>query len=612
MKTDYLKEIFKDYFLEKNTQYAILINGEWGCGKTFYWKNELSKIAKDSELKVIYISLNGISDIKLLEKTLFYKIIPYLGKSDNKYLESTFKLIGNAIDKVGKHFIDTDLNDIFKGVGIDTYSFENYIICFDDLERCQIPIEEILGFINNFIEHKKLKSIILSDESKISKDKTYYNIKEKVIERTINFEPDIEYVISQVIKKYENENNDYYKFLVEYEKVITDFFVSYKINNIRIITFFLKSLNKIHPSLCGIERQYILEILFFASIISTEFKLGRLISNDNNNPKGIQHIDMHFPNLFNKKESFGEPIVKTEKEEKPKSYEKKFYDTYLTDRISDYFFYPSIYKYILSGFLKGQELDNEIKKRYPEIISDEISSFRKLLNYKFRELSNKDFIETEIKVREYATQGKYNIYDYAQITKFYYFFSDNNLIDLSIDDINTFIDSGLSISKKRKQINDTIFSNLMHFGDEDKRVAEIKKKIKNIHNDIKNELDEIKAKDLIEIIKSDNQEILVKYFTDNNFSKTVFKYLDIEQLCIAIIETSNRQLYDFTEILGSRYISTNIGEFLFEDFEPLTELNELLRTKMDSFENTNQKFLLKELSDKLESICNHLMSTKKE
>jgi hypothetical protein len=611
MTTDYLKQIFTDYLEEKNTQYAILLNGEWGCGKTFYWKNEFYKIAEENNLKVIYISLNGISDIKLLEKTLFYKLIPFFGKSDNKYLESTFKLIGNAIDKVGKHFIDTDLNDIFKGVGIDTYSFENYIICFDDLERCQIPIKEVLGFINNFIEHKKLKSIILSDESKISKDQTYYNIKEKVIERTINFEPDIKYVVHQIIEKYKIENTDYYKFLLKYEKVIADFFINFEIKNIRIITFYLKSLHKIHPSLNGVEKQYILEILFFTSIISNEFKLGRLISNDTNSTKGIQHIDMHFPNMFKKEESFGEPLIKTPKKEEPKSYARIFYETYLTDRISDYFFYPSIYRYILSGHLKKQDLDKEIKNRYPEVISDEVNSFRKLLNYRFRELSNAEFTKSELKVRKYATEGKYYIYDYVQIAKFYYFFSDNNLIDLTIEDINSFLYLGLSISKKRKEINDTVFTNLMHFGDEDSRITDIKKNIKDIHNSIKNELDEIKAKDIIDIIKSDNQNVLVEYFADNNFSKTVFQYLDVEQLSNAITATSNKQLFDLTEILGSRYTSTNIGEFLFEDYEPLKELRINLVKELDVLANSNQKFLLLELCNKLELICNHLKDTAK-
>ena len=36
-----IKSIIKDYLSVKETDYAILINGQWGCGKTYFIKNEL-------------------------------------------------------------------------------------------------------------------------------------------------------------------------------------------------------------------------------------------------------------------------------------------------------------------------------------------------------------------------------------------------------------------------------------------------------------------------------------------------------------------------------------------------------------------------------------------
>jgi len=39
-----LTSIIEDYLYQKNTDYAIFINGKWGTGKTYYAKN-LTKVA---------------------------------------------------------------------------------------------------------------------------------------------------------------------------------------------------------------------------------------------------------------------------------------------------------------------------------------------------------------------------------------------------------------------------------------------------------------------------------------------------------------------------------------------------------------------------------------
>ena len=44
----------------------------------------------------------------------------------------------------------------------------NKILIFDDLERCDVKLETLLGYINYFSEHCKCKVIIIGDENKIS------------------------------------------------------------------------------------------------------------------------------------------------------------------------------------------------------------------------------------------------------------------------------------------------------------------------------------------------------------------------------------------------------------------------------------------------------------
>jgi len=97
--------VFKDYLETKNTQHAILINGLWGSGKTYFWKNTLEKIAKDNEYKVIYISLNGIAKIEKIEINILSKLIPFLKGQDNKKLKNTATIIYNISNQVSKIFL---------------------------------------------------------------------------------------------------------------------------------------------------------------------------------------------------------------------------------------------------------------------------------------------------------------------------------------------------------------------------------------------------------------------------------------------------------------------------------------------------------------------------
>ncbi len=142
MTTEHIEQIFTDYIITDKTQYAILLNGSWGCGKTYFWKYTLDKLAKDSKFNTIYLSLNGISKIEDLDHQLFIKLIPFISNQENKIIKNATEFLSNALNKLSSHYLNTSLSDIFKGVSIDTFNFSKYIVCFDDLERCQIPVKK--------------------------------------------------------------------------------------------------------------------------------------------------------------------------------------------------------------------------------------------------------------------------------------------------------------------------------------------------------------------------------------------------------------------------------------------------------------------------------------
>ena len=57
--------------------------------------------------------------------------------------------------------------------------YKDYVIVFDDLERCEMPISETLGYINDYVEHKNVKCVIVANEQEINK--INYDIKSNVL-----------------------------------------------------------------------------------------------------------------------------------------------------------------------------------------------------------------------------------------------------------------------------------------------------------------------------------------------------------------------------------------------------------------------------------------------
>ena len=50
----------------------------------------------------------------------------------------------------------------------DFFSTDDKILCFDDLERANVDVIDILGYINNFVEHDHIKTIIICNEKELS------------------------------------------------------------------------------------------------------------------------------------------------------------------------------------------------------------------------------------------------------------------------------------------------------------------------------------------------------------------------------------------------------------------------------------------------------------
>ena len=577
MNNEHIKEVFKKYLETSNTQYALLLNGAWGSGKTFFWKNALCKVATENGHKPIYITLNGVNTIEALEQRFFIACL-----SENN------KLAKAAIDFfsfMSKKAINTNYADIAKS--IENYS--TYIVCFDDLERCQIPMKVVLGFINDFVEHKNLKIIIFAEGTKTQED--FKEIKEKLIGRELFFELNMKETLPLLFEKYKEKDVNFRLFLLEYEAHILQLLLEYNVNNLRTVAFYLDTLKELFPAFKDIKKEYIEEILFFSAIITIEFKLGRLQSSDANNPKGIDGINWNF--IITLAQNSGRDIRK--------EYADEFQEKYLKNKIENYTFYASIYSYILSGHSQINELKKEIENRYLKTIPQSVKELNVLLWPDFRKLSNSDFDIIVENVLKYAKDGVYSIYQYVVIAKQYYYFVKKQLINKSISEINQILFNGIDIAKARKETNRREYENLNYSCDIDIQI--IKERIDAVHQEIQQEIHSNESKRFLDCFTSDEDKILNEVFEKD--TTEIFKRIDKTMLLQAIIKSHNAQNYNFNSLIRTRYKSKSISEVFSEDYDSMHLLEEGLSIFLT--ENLKleplKKNLLKELLEDLNEIC---------
>ena len=175
--------ILLDYIQNDKTNQSILIDGEWGSGKTYFILNEFIDCYEglQEKKKLYYVSLYGVNNVGQIESAIYEKMLEeYITKnvSESEFATKAAKLCQKAMPLFLQKFgipSDNDLQEIAK----DLKPIANVVIVFDDLERCNIEINEILGYINNLVEHNNVKAIILANEKEIWRSGFSVNLAEK-------------------------------------------------------------------------------------------------------------------------------------------------------------------------------------------------------------------------------------------------------------------------------------------------------------------------------------------------------------------------------------------------------------------------------------------------
>ena len=198
-------ENFLNYYYSFGQEpgYAVLLKGKWGTGKTWFINQNLMSFEERGG-KHLYVSLYGVTSFDEIEDEFFKQLHPLLssksmaltGKIAKGLLKATLKVDldgdGKADGSVSAQAPNIDLPDYLT----DTSGF---VIVFDDLERATISLDSLLGYINHYVEHQGYKVILLANEEEIFAQQennenlklSYQRVKEKLIGKTFEVEPDL-------------------------------------------------------------------------------------------------------------------------------------------------------------------------------------------------------------------------------------------------------------------------------------------------------------------------------------------------------------------------------------------------------------------------------------
>lgn len=254
---DFVKEV-EYYCKQENTSGALLVNGNWGSGKTYFFKEILpSESWFKDHASIISISLFGITSREILDKKLKEAYI--LKNLSIPEISSGKKgILLNSKYALTKFLTETDIKLTEKDVSLKSLfgaaqafagawdnlvqipprnRFGKVILIFDDLERCPMDMEELLGAINAYVEGNEIKTILIANEDYIKEkektDKTYTTMKEKLVCCTIKYKPDFKNIVKKVIDDYKTIDQNYISFLITQEVYLIQFLQKHK--NIRVL-----------------------------------------------------------------------------------------------------------------------------------------------------------------------------------------------------------------------------------------------------------------------------------------------------------------------------------------------------------------------------------------
>jgi hypothetical protein len=618
---EHIIESIKNYLKREETDYAVMITGEWGSGKTYFWENELKNIVSHTpipnsqktgeEYIPIYLSLYGFDRIEKINEEIG-SLVFFQNSKSKKIIEKSGEFITSLAGAIEKKYVGSELvkplKDVFDQYKKDPISILNtkkYVLCFDDFERSKISNIELLGYINLFAVTYKMKTLIICNEEKIDKKKPteetdnklpFDSIKEKTIVITLKYHPELNDTIQNIIanvtkesKIFKNNNNkkECKEILLKQVKYFE--LVLEKYGNIRILKRVLQNFCEVFVDIKNSSDKYInivaKKVILDLTFISHIYYLGKC--------KEIELFE--FNNIFSKK-------VDSEIKQVMEDIYFGFTDRY------------SLINPLVTMVLDGRIDKNEFQLEIKSIVRDEKykegnSSLKNL--YNFVGMKGSDFKNDVDKIIEQIKNNEIDFYEYLRLYDRFICFVSYSLIDLKYDEVDTLFRKGLNAAKQNATYRFHDSSSFFPSNDENEYSKKYNSDFRNYYSRLKNELKDNDEKSKHEYflteLEKNNSKIFEPEFSHKgiNFDglEPVFDKLDIVRLVNILFKNEAPLLWEFGAMLYNRYERLkNAEQHFFVEEKALKQITEIIDEKIFSIDDLIIRYHLRKISDKCKKL----------
>ena len=214
-----------DYFLSCIDRKTLAINGPWGCGKTYFWKNYCADTNLIKEARCSYVSLFDIASLTELKSKILFSSATQSDDEWSRRMEYAAKGVRAVLDKVS--FFDQFVKSDSIISAVEERFLKDCLVCLDDIERRSknLDMGQLLGFVSVLREHHNCRIILILNEDQLNgEDRSILKkYRDKIIDMELLFRPSVRENTEIVFR-----NHPYVDLLIEV-------FERFGINNIRIM-----------------------------------------------------------------------------------------------------------------------------------------------------------------------------------------------------------------------------------------------------------------------------------------------------------------------------------------------------------------------------------------
>ena len=592
-----LVESILDYVRADYTDYAIMINGEWGSGKTYFWNHKVKNKIESLQLNgrkytTIYMSLYGISNLEEISKKIFIETTQLMDKNLKKYMDSHGQTTIPEYAKTG-----LDMANFFgvtkNGEKVDYEAFfstDDKVLCFDDLERANVDVVDILGYINNFVEHDHIKTIIICNEKELAtkfkssniemktfiatylldkqneltkgeekpmvekiRDKIEYvfdnandyeRIKEKLIGETFEYAPKFNYIINGLLMRYEN-NPDLIRFLRENTNLIISTFNKSGTRNLRILkhslNYFKKIFEIVNKAYPNTKLRVLQTMLIFTIAVSFEIKAGKITKNK-------------FVNIQSNEEYKAILVSSRVLMDNRQFYIKEFDNNYYFNFKSEYRFFKFIEIYVRTRIFDMKALKKDMDAIINTIDTEKLPGYKRLLTEEYWKISDEQFPRIIQEVIDEVKKGSLQLIEIVKLFSYFSYFIKRGLINNDIKETKQIFIDGMNKSVQISKYCDNVEEELSRVGiinESSQEMEEVLKHFEKLNNQLEEKMYKDKADEIFRYIPIKMEQFYDR-FDSECMEFPIFKYYDAYRMFQRITCASNEDIVRIKEILIDR------------------------------------------------------------